>query len=56
MKVYGPYGNLFIRTEEAPFKKYVVMDSEGTTLFETEEGQDAEVAIQWAIDYQSSEG
>lgn len=60
MKVKGPTGTLYVRTEgtpeiEVPKDRTTIdvwiEDEEGNELFRTNKG--ADVAIQWAIDYQS---
>lgn len=57
MKVKGPIGMLIVGPEnikKTP-KNYYVKDEYGNTLFTTKDYEGADVAIQWALDYQSSE-
>jgi len=56
MRVKGNKGTIYISPEnikEIP-KNYFVTDEEGNVLFITKDHEGADVAIQWAIDYQSS--
>jgi len=54
MKVRGSLPPIFVSVDDSKFPvKHYVKDEEGNILFETE-GETSEVAIQWAIDYQSS--
>jgi len=58
MKVRGPNGIIYVRTEGTPalYQETIdvwVEDANGKELFRTNKG--ADVAIQWAIDYQTLE-
>jgi len=56
MRVKGPKGTIYISPENIKKipKNYFVTDEEGNVLFITKDHESADVAIQWAVDYQSS--
>jgi len=62
MRVRGPKDTVYVITDDSVFPvKTYVKDEGGNVLFETVVSMDddrviygAEIAIQWAIDYQSS--
>jgi len=56
MRVKGNKGTIYISLENIKelSKNYFVTDEEGNVLFITKDYEGANVAIQWAIGYQSS--